>query len=58
MTETESKTKNINIADFSPDVISSTAERLILGEMVGVKKLIESAMQHLASNMSSVIDTE
>ena len=38
--------------------LKDSVKNLILGEMVGVKKLIESAMQHLASNMSSVIDTE
>ena len=105
---TESKTKNIIISDFSPDVIvkmlqfiysgrvvldeqselngellkaadkyelgmlkkvcedklcdamdlKDSVRNLILGEMVGARKLMKSALQHLASNMSSVIDTE
>ena len=105
---TESKTKNIIISDFSPDVIvkmlqfiysgrvvldeqseligellkaadkyelgmlkkvcedklcdamdlKDSVRNLILGDMVGAQKLMKSALQHLASNMSSVIDTE
>ena len=38
--------------------MKNSVKNLILGEMVGAKKLMKSAMKHLASNMSSVIDTE
>ena len=38
--------------------LKNSVKNLILGEMVGAKKLMKSAMKHLASNMSSVIDTE
>ena len=34
MTETESKTKNINIADFSPDVIEKMLQFIYSGEVI------------------------
>ena len=39
-------------------VLENSVKNIILGEMYGAKKLMKNAMQLLASNMSSVIDTE
>ena len=39
-------------------VLKNSIKNLILGEMYGATKLMKNAMQLLASNMSSVIDTE
>ena len=39
-------------------VLKNSVKNLILGEMFGATKLMKNAMKLLASNMSSVIDTE
>ena len=38
--------------------LKNSIKNLILGEMYGASKLMKNAMELLASNMSSVIDTE